>query len=248
MQVTTKYRFVVSTIVLIVGGVALIAVANLFHSEVGKLRLDHLVAEVGALLLVVGSLHWLFEFGLRAEMLREVSKAVVGDTRLHDSGLENCEINSKQVNDRAHWSRAATLDLGIQYSPSFFKEFHDVLKARCVAGLPTTVTVLSPTGAAAKYLQDSRTGLAKVAEGVRDIREILAEIDVGPTKHIHLLTHDRVLRYSYIGTNEFIWVKFFTNSSGRAIVPAISIRAGTPLFEFFRADIGRLREQSHADL
>jgi len=194
LQVTTKYRFLITTLGLAVFGIVLIAIANLFHLTVAKIELDRLVAEVGALLLVVGFLHGLFEFGLRGEMLREVSKAVVGDTLLHDSGLDSCEINSKLVNDRDHWSRAATLSVGFQYSPTFFKDYHDVLKARCAAGLPTTVTVMSPGGAAAKYLQDTRTGLAKVDEGVHDIQQLLAEADTGKKKHIRLLAHDRVLR------------------------------------------------------
>src|SRR3954464_8996976 len=103
-------------------GIFLIGVANLFHAEAFKVELDRLLAEVGALLLVVGFLHWFFEFGLRAEMLREVSKAVVGDTILHDNGLDTCAMNSKSVNERDHWSKAATLAVGYQYSPSFFRD------------------------------------------------------------------------------------------------------------------------------
>ena len=57
MHVATKFRFVVSTIGLVMGGIVLIVLGQLFHSEVGKVELDRLVSEVGALLLVVGSLH-----------------------------------------------------------------------------------------------------------------------------------------------------------------------------------------------
>ena len=88
--------------------------------------------------------------------------------------------------------------------------------------------VLTPSGTAAKYLQDSSTGLGKLADGIRDIRALLAEVDLGDTKHIQLYFHDRVLRYSFIGSDEFIWIKFFTNSAGRALVPAFKIRAGSP--------------------
>jgi len=246
MQVTTKYRFIVTTLGLATFGIALIGVANLFHKEVAKIEIDRLVAEVGALLLVVGILHALFEFGLRGEMLREVSKAVVGDTVLHDSGLNSCEMNSRLVDERAHWTRAATLAVGFQYSPGFFKDYHEVLKTRCAAGLPTTVTVMTPDGVAATYLRDSKTGLAKVAEGVNDIRQLLAEADTGTTKRIRLFAHDRILRYSYIRTDEFVWIKFFTNSPDRALVPAFKVRAGTPLFEFFSGDIKRLQDLAHA--
>ena len=81
-----------------------------------------------------------------------------------------------------------------------------------------------------------------MATNVTEIATLVSEID--PSHRIRLLYHDRVMRYSFIGTNEYLWVKFFTNSPHRAVVPALKIRAGTPLFEFFRQDIQRLMELS----
>jgi len=60
-----------------------------------------------------------------------------------------------------------------------------------------------------------------------------------------ILFHDRVLRYSFIQTDDFIWVKFFTNSPERAEVPALKVRAGTPLFKFFNDDAQRLVHASN---
>ncbi|HEY2971523.1 MAG TPA: hypothetical protein VGJ48_03340 [Pyrinomonadaceae bacterium] len=60
-------------LVLILSGVVLLAVANTFHRTIFKVDIDHLLAEIGALLLVVGFLHFLFELRLRQEMIREIS-------------------------------------------------------------------------------------------------------------------------------------------------------------------------------
>jgi len=240
----TRHRSTIITLVLGMLGFVLIGLAHTFHFEWAKIQVDRLVAEVGALLLVVGILHWLFELGLRKEMLREVSGTVVGSTLLHDSGLASCSLNSRQVDDREHWSRCANLTIGIQYSPKFFKDFHDVLRSRCERGLRTTVTVLRAEGAAARYLQESGTGNAGVRECVAEIANVLEQIDTGEKKYTQLLRHDRVLRYSFIQTDEFVWVKFFTNSPERATVPAFKVRAGTPLFEFFSNDIKHLLEHS----
>ena len=239
-----KHRSWIITFIMATFGLAMITLANAFHYEWEKIELDRLVAEVGALVLVVGILHWFFEFFLRKEMLREVSVAVIGNTRLHDNGLVSCTMDSRQVQDREHWMHTASLTIGLQYSPKFFKDFHDTLRFRCASKLPTTVAVLRSDGTAAHYLTESKTGNAAVAECIREITALLVEAAKGGATTVRLMFHDRVLRYSFIRTDEFIWVKFFTNSPDRATVPAFKIRAETPLFEFFDSDIRRLLEQS----
>ena len=142
-------------------------------------------------------------------MLREVSGTVIGSTLLHESGLDSCSMNSRQVDDSPHWSQSANLTIGLQYSPRFFKDFHDVLKARCTRGLATTVTVLRPEGTAAEYLQVALTGNPAVKESVAEIIALLGAIDTRKKKYTRRM-HDRVLRYSFIKTDEYIWIKFFT--------------------------------------
>lgn len=240
-----KHRSWIITLVLGVVGLALIALSGTFHFEWNKIEIDRLIAEVGALLLVVGILHWLFELGLRREMLREVSDAIIGNTRLHDNGLESCVTDSRLVDDRSHWAQARNLTIGVQYSPKFFKDFYEMLRERCVAGRNTTVAILQSGGIAARYLKDSGTGSAILQDCIDEIRKLLSEVDKGEQKYTRLFFHDRLLRYSFICTDEFIWVKFFTNSPGRATVPAFKVRAGSPLFMFFDGDIKNLLECSH---
>jgi hypothetical protein len=239
-----RHRSVIITLVLVTLGLVFIVASQTFHWVWLKVEVDRLVAEIGALLLVVCVLHWLFEFGLREEMLREVAGTVAGNTLLHDSGLETCSMDSRQVEDRVHWSRSANLTIGRQYSPRFLKDFCDVLRERCKQGLPTIVTVLRADGIAARYLQESRTGNPTVKVFAEEITNLLGEIDTGAKRCTRLLFHDRVLRYSFIQTDECVWITFFTNSPDRATVPAFKIRAGTPLFKFFADDIKRLLEQS----
>lgn len=239
-----RYRAVIVTLTLATIGLALIVAAQTFHKELLKVEIDRIVGEVGTLLLVVGILHWLFEIGLRREMLREISAAVIGSTRLHESGLENCLMNSRLVDDAPHWRNCASLTIGHQYSPRFIKDFYEVLEARAKNQRHTTVTVLDPNSAAAQYVQESINGHPSVGDSVKEIVELLKEIDGGTEKYTDLVLHDRILRYSFIKTDEFIWIKFFTNSAGRTTVPALKVRAGTPFFKFISDDINRLLDGS----
>lgn len=227
-------------------GLVMICVSQLFQLNWCKIEWDRLLAEVGALLLVVSVLHWLFELGLREEMLREVAGKVSGGVALHDAGLEDCSIDSKQVEDTLHWARCANLTVGRQYSTRFLKDFHELLRGRCVHGLPTTLLSVDPAGAAAGYLTTSGIGADAIRTSVAEALGLVGEYDAGAEKHIKFLLHDTVLRYAFIQTDEYIWVTFFRNSSGRATVPALKIRAGTALYEFFDRDIRQLSESSHA--
>jgi len=118
-KLTIQY---ISLIILFVG-VLLIAVSTTFQFTFLKVEIDHLVAEVGALLLVLGFLHFTFEQRLREGMLNQVSAAVLGDERLDQSGLADCLLNSKDVKETAHWETAKSLIIGLQYSPRVIEDF-----------------------------------------------------------------------------------------------------------------------------
>lgn len=154
------------------------------------------------------------------------------------------EMNSRVVDERADWARTARLVIGVQYSPKFFKDFFDVIQTRSEAGLATLALVLVPDGAAAKYLKESETGTAKVDEGVQEIERMAEEADAG-RGYVRVKKHDRVMRYSFIRTDQSIWVKFFTNSAYRTIVPAVKIDRGSDLYAFFDEDIRQLELASH---
>lgn len=238
-----RYRATIISLTLFVIGTILIGVANTFHYEWMKIQVDRLTAEIGALILVVGMLHWFFEFRLRKEMLREVATTAVGSTHVHECGLETCSLNARDVNERTHWSQSTNLTIGYQYSPSSFKDFHDVFRERVQRRLPTTIMILRADGAAARYLHDSITGNPTVRQSVSEIVALFREIDPNGNR-CRILYHDRVLRYSFIQTDEQVWIKFYANSPERTTVPAFKFRAGTPLFEFFADDIKRLLEHS----
>lgn len=227
-------------LILALVGVVLIAISQTFHITYVKVEVDHLVAEIGALLLVLGVLHFMFELRLRDEMLKEVSSAVLGNERLHQSGLIDCVLNTRDINEPALWEVATDLTIGLQYSPRFIQDFHWVIERRAAAGRHTTVLLMDETSAAARYLRESNTGIADIPASLARVRQIIAEAVRNQGHSVTFRTHDRVLRYSFIRTEEAIWIKFYTNSNTRVTIPALKVGAGTPLYVFFDADIQRL--------
>ncbi|MGH9822157.1 MAG: hypothetical protein ACREDR_02700 [Blastocatellia bacterium] len=225
-------------------GVTLIAVGNSISFEVWKIRIDHLVSEIGALFLVVGTLHWMFEYGLRREMLKDISDAVLGNEKIGQSGLIDIQIDSKEVREIDHWKRSKSLVIGMHYSDRFFEDHQDVIDQRCMNQLDTTLILIDPTSKAADYLKVSASGTSSIESSLEKVNTLITESVKKNLHRVKVFEHQRVLRYTFIYTEEAVWVKLFTNSKGRAHVPALKIQAGSPLFEFFKADIGRLTEQA----
>ena len=231
-------------LILCIVGLSCLLGAQAFHFTLLKVSLDHLLAEVGALLLVVGVLHSQFEMKIRNEMLKEVADSVLGNTHLYDSGLSDWRKDSKTVNEADHWGRSPVLRIGVQYSSKFADDFHAVLESRCKADLDTTFLVLTPDGKGAAYLKGTNTGFADVKGGVERIKALALEAEAGVHGRVRVLMHDRILRYSFIQTDEAVWVKFFTNSKAKATVPAFRFRAGTPMYEFVLRDIQHLEMEA----
>lgn len=230
-------------LILTVMGLLLITIASSFHLEVYKVKIDHVMAEVGALFLIVGTLHWLFERNLRKEMLKDIATTALGSARIHDSGIVDCLLNAKDVSEISLWKASNTLVIGIHYSTRFLEQIHEILKQRCNNLKETQICVVKPTSMAAEYLEKSQTGIGGISTSIDRIKFLIKACDTNVDK-IQILYHERVLRYSFIYTEQFIWIKFFPNSKERTIVPAIKLQSGTPLFTFFESDIKRFIKEA----
>jgi hypothetical protein len=230
------------TLLLILGGLFLIIVGNSFECEWHKIKIDQLMAEIGALILCVETLHWVFDMSLRKAMFKEIADTALENARIHDSGVVDCLLNSKQVSDPNHWKVSQELVIGIHYSSKFFDDFHEMLKERSASGKVTKVLVLRTNSQASEYLTKSASGHSDIESEVKKIKALAHECDPTGSK-IVFSYHARVLRYTFIYTEHSIWIKFFTNSKLHASVPAFKIQAGSPLFKFFENDMRAMMEE-----
>ena len=231
------------TLLLTLGGLILIIFGNSFACEWHKIKLDQLIAEIGALILCVGTLHWVFDVSLRKAMFKEIADTALENGRIHDSGIVDCLLNSKSVSDPNHWKVAQELIIGIHYSSKFFDNFHEMLKERSASGKMTRVLILRPNSPASDYLAKSASGHSDMESEIKKIKALTHQCDPD-SKHVLFSNHTRVLRYTFIYTEHSIWIKFFTNSKLHANVPAFKIQAGSPLFKFFDSDIQALMEEA----
>ena len=226
-------------------GLILILISQAFTYTFLKIQIDILIANLGALFLFIGVLQWIYDIKLKNEFLNELRKTIDTNNNLIINGLESCIINSREVKELDLWKETEQLIIGIQYSPSFFKNYLNVFQERVANKKETIVLVLDSSSSAATWLEQTKSGTGNIASKVKDIENTLNPLNKQQDKkNIRILKHTRILRYSFIYTKESIWIKFCTNSAFYSHVPAFKIRKDTPLFGFFKKDIDEMVKNS----
>lgn len=232
-----------SKLLIIVIGLCFILTGNGFEYSILKIDVDSLLVNLGTLLLVIGTLQWIFDERMRKEIVQEISIATLGNDRIHRNGLRDCTDNSRKIDEDNLWKATTSLIIGVHYSNRFVEDNADVIKSRIVDKKETHIFHIDENSLAAKYLVDSKSGKSNIGEKTKNLKGLI-ESEFSNSELVKIVKHSRVLRYSFIKTDQTIWVKFFTNSEGYSIIPAVKVETGTPLFEFFNSDIERLMEQS----
>jgi len=239
-------------LLLIVGGLVLILLGNAFEFSVLKIKLGDQLVQVGSLLLIVGLLHWIFETRMKRQFMREIVEAVVGAGRTSSSGIVDFTDNSRSIDYRNIVRLAKQVTIGEHYSSRFFDDHAPEIRARLSRGAKMTAILLKPQTLASDYLKESGSGHGGIDEQIAKIREIANSPKTGDAHEnkagrLQIWWHNRVLRYSFIMTEDLIWVRFFTNSAGHSLVPAICVVKDTLLYDFFKADVSRLLEHCEHD-
>lgn len=234
-------------LVIIVVGLVLILIGNGFKYELLKIDIDSMIVNIGALLLVIGTLQWIFDEGVRKEIVQEISMATLGTERIYQNGIVDCLDDSKKINDENIWKSTSELIIGVHYSNRFLKDYAEIIKYRINHSKYTYILHLEDQSDAANYLRNSRSGDSSIGEKTRQMNNLI-ELEFQSSPLIKIIKHNRVLRYSFIKTDQSIWIRFFTNSKGYSLVPAIKIGVGTPLFLFFENDIKKINEDENHEV
>lgn len=204
------------------------------------------IANVGALILVVGILQWLFDHQMREEMIREISNTVLGNTHIYDKGIIDCDDDSQNVTeeDIKQWTNADNLIIVAHYPEAFFSRYCKLFDSRCQAQKQTTVLLSKHDSHGITYLKNIDSEVPNVEERVQRIIALLNKSFSQSPTVLDIRLHSVVLHYLIIATEQMMWVTPMLNSKGVSKVPVLKIRHNSPLYEIFDADVRRLVEQS----
>ena len=221
---------------MVIAGLILIIIGNNFDKDFLKVSVDGMLANIGALLMLVGILQWIFDEAARNELILEIVKTIKGDNELQANGVVGCLSNSREIKDIKDWQDADLLVVGAQYSARFIEDRHTLIAERIRNKKITYFCCNESDSNAVKYLKDSSIGTS-------DINQKLAELErrvtsLNGANFVKIFKVATLFRYSFIYTEKSIWIRFFTNANVYCSeLPALKIKSSTPFFKFFHTDI-----------
>jgi hypothetical protein len=235
-KATRRQGVVIQISIAFLGVLALLLSGHLPPTFLG-LPLQEVVRELATFSLAALLVHWIHDTYIKREALQDILDYVIGATEVSRSGIANFQQNSKSIDYTGQ----------LHYSPRLVEDVYEELKHRCHLGFETIILVSAPQGNAIKFLKTVRGEHDHVDANLAKIKALLQSLSRDlQGKPIQLYYHDQVLRYSFVVNDDLIWVKFYRNSTGMSSVPAIAIRSGTALYDFFYGDVVGLVDEAKA--
>lgn len=231
-----------TTLILCVIGLILIIAGISIDYKVLNVKIQDVCSNLGALFLIIGTLQWFFDENSRQGLVNQINDRLDLRERLRTLGIERGLKNSKEINieqqDIADFKVAEKFIIGVHYSDGTIVRYENVIKTRAENKKTTQILHSDPTSQVAKhYLENSQAAPVELKKKISQFKQVLAS-RFGNDSNLQLIAHDRVLRYSFVYCEKFIWIIFMTNSSSYCPeIPALKVHAGTPLFNFFVEDI-----------
>ena len=233
-----RVRAIVTFFLFLILGLVLLLLGQMtkdfiiFSVEVGNL-----MSSFGALVLFVLATQWVLDQHMRGELIEDVYNAALRASEVVSAKIVRYVRRSTDLNNSDDIQTAPNLIVAMHYSSDFITRHAEALVARCERGLPTTMLVSKPDGAAVKFLSSSEREVGHIQPNIKKIVSRLREFSDGRKGEIAVKFHDSVLRYSFVYCENYVWIKFYRNSKGVTNVPALKVQKGSDFFEFFEQDI-----------
>lgn len=235
-----------TSVIIIIGLFLMLIGAKIPHLQLAGVQLGTFMTNLGLYFAVVASLQWFFDHNSRHHLIKEMTELTITNLNVANSGLADFNLNTKKISYEEMLENKSPLVIGFQYSPGFIDAHIVGLTNRAKTGKKTTVLLANPDGEAIQYYyshdEKNSAHIKPELEKVRrKIRKLNSENSI--KEPIVVLCHNVILRYSFVGNEDGVWVKFYKNSKGTAIIPGLYVRKKSNLFDFFNEDIKGLIDE-----
>jgi hypothetical protein len=232
--------------VLIIIGLVFILAANLFTLDLLHVHIEEISAHIGALILIIGLLQWLFDMFVREEFFNDIRDTIIEAQSVQRSGFCAFYSNSRGADFSELFLTSNSVVMGMNYSSRMIDACHGVLSRRTESNLPTRIVVLKEGSPAHKFLSEQLNADATIKGNLEKIASTVNDLDQGRGL-ITLMGSSTIFRYSFIRFDSRIWIVFGTNGLGRRDVPGFFVAHGSPWFNHFQDDVNRLLKQAGYD-
>lgn len=241
----------VSTLFLVIFGMALVIIGAMVPPLQWRgVQLSVFMTNLGLYVTVVVSLQWFYEHKSRQLLSKEITEATISNMNIAGSGLANFIQNTKKISYSEMLDSKSPLVFGFHYSPNIIDSHFPALVNRAKTGKETTILMLDANGSAATYLASHDENAMQITANYEKINRKISNLNSEDSTKtpIKLLSHNAILRYSFVGNEDGVWVKLYKNCKGYAEIPGLFVKKNSTLFDFYNSDIIELiREASNVE-
>ena len=203
-------------------------------------------SNVGLYVTVIVALQWYYDEHTKRQLITEVTRSALSSANIVRSGINDFTDNTTRIDYQSLLDSSEKIIIGFLYDTRLVNDHIEQLTERALAGKKTSVLLVNPKGIAFDFLANVVDDREYMRLQVKENLNSIAEANDNPhaTDKISVRFHDSVLRYSFVFSQEGVWIKVYRNSRGRVATPGIYIRNGSSLYDFFRKDIEDLWENA----
>lgn len=223
-------------------GIAITIVGNAIECTVWKISVGGVLANIGALFLIIGVLQWFFDRKVRHNFFSEIREEIIGSHRIAASGICDFHADSKDVDFKEFFLSSKSVVVAVNYSAKLIDNCITLLRDRTERGLETKIIAVDPDCDAAVFLTKDYD-LKDITHGIRTIQQIVHQIDP-ENRLIRITLVKTILRYSFVKFDSRIWVVIGTNGRGRRAVPGFFVSQGSVWFNHFNEDVTLLSDRT----
>ncbi len=231
-----------ATLGMIILGLLLIMIGQVVNSVVLKIDVGSLLANLGSFIAVVGVLNWLYEMFARRKFFQEMYELLTGSHSLFESGLSGYTANSLDVKFRQELAETTNVLTLFSYNSRFLSDYQNEIQALLSRGGKANFIFLSEQSRTISTMKSLGWESASMTSHYRKIESFARAFDTQTCKP-DVTYIDAIPRYSAVKLDARIYIILGTTSNHRQHVPALCVKAGSPLYQFFSADLDAVRAQ-----
>ncbi|TGN17909.1 hypothetical protein [Leptospira idonii] len=202
-----------------------------------NININQVLSNIGVFLIIVPTMQFFFDSIFQDLFFEKIFIGVLGSLKIKESGIISATNDSKEINSE-DFLKSEVLIIGFHYSTRFIETHHSTIIERSRNKLHTTILYLDPTSEASIFLQNNESTNSNPNDQIQKLKNLFEKATELNREYLKLIPHKSILKYSFILTDNYVWIKFYTNQKGVFTkIPAIKVTLESPMYNFFKKDI-----------
>jgi len=241
MKELKQSQHVIALIFLCVGLILIIVGQS--DIEYWKIDFGRMLSNVGAFVAMVTVISWLHDNYTRSKMQSDLFETISGSKSLYESGMAEFFVDSKDINFKEIIKDSKDIQIMFSYNSRFLVDYENEIVELAKRGGTIYCTFLSQQSKTINLMKELGWDKSSMVANYNKIVRAIDIVNSARIDSINICFVEAMPKYGAVKADNLLFIIFNTSSNKRQAVPAIRIRPRTPLWDFFSADLERLRTE-----